>query len=135
MKNTIIVFIVIIIVALGVWVFGGYFKKPVLPVTDTSSHSLQTITYSCDQKKTVTVTYIEGPEPAKPAPGEPPVPTGSAEVSLNGQATSTLHQTISADGTRYANEDESFVFWSKGNQVIIMRNNAMDLEYRNCVAN
>jgi membrane-bound inhibitor of C-type lysozyme len=35
----------------------------------------------------------------------------------------TLAQTVSADGTRYANSDESFVFWSKGNGALVLENN------------
>jgi membrane-bound inhibitor of C-type lysozyme len=34
----------------------------------------------------------------------------------------TLAQTISADGGRYANFDESFVFWSKGNGALVLEN-------------
>jgi membrane-bound inhibitor of C-type lysozyme len=32
----------------------------------------------------------------------------------------TLAQTISADGARYANFDESFVFWGKGNGALVL---------------
>jgi membrane-bound inhibitor of C-type lysozyme len=56
------------------------------------------------------------------------------EVSLNSAATTTLFQTISADGIRYANEDESLVFWSKGEEALVMRNNAMDPVYTDCIA-
>ena len=34
-----------------------------------------------------------------------------------------LPQVISASGTRYANEDESVVFWNKGNEITITQNN------------
>lgn len=43
----------------------------------------------------------------------------------------TLAQTISADGVRYANADESFVFWTKGNGAFVMEGN--DQTYANCV--
>lgn len=127
MKKTIITSAVVAITLLGAWIFVDNSTQTILPVTKS-----QTVTYSCDQGKTITVTYIEGPEAAKPAPGEPPVPTGSAEISLNGQSTSTLHQTISADGARFANKDESLVVWNKGDQVMVLRSDAVDLEYRNC---
>jgi membrane-bound inhibitor of C-type lysozyme len=34
----------------------------------------------------------------------------------------TLPQTISADGVRYANTDDSFVFWSRGNGALVLEN-------------
>lgn len=91
-------------------------------------------TYSCDKGKTIAAAYYEGPAAPELKSGEPPTPTGWVEVSIGGAATTTLHQTISADGTRYANDDESLVFWSKGNTALIMRDNSMDLNYTNCTA-
>jgi len=41
-----------------------------------------------------------------------------------------LPRTISADGGRYANADESFVFWNKGNSAFIQENNKTTFE--NC---
>lgn len=95
---------------------------------------INTVVYSCNEGKIISATYYEGSEIVEVLPGEPPIPTGSVQISLNGAASTTLQQTISASGIRYANEDESFVFWSKGNEAIVMRNNDMDLEYTNCVA-
>jgi len=91
-----------------------------------------TVAYSCDKGKTITVAYYEGPEMPQPAPGEMPTPTGTADVSLDGGATTTLNQTISADGVRYATADDSFVVWNKGKDVLVMRDNSMDLDYTNC---
>jgi membrane-bound inhibitor of C-type lysozyme len=42
----------------------------------------------------------------------------------------TIPQTISASGARYANGDESFVFWNKGNTAFIQENGAET--YKNC---
>lgn len=42
-----------------------------------------------------------------------------------------LPQTISADGARYANADESFIFWNKGNGAFI--NEGEFATYQNCV--
>lgn len=36
--------------------------------------------------------------------------------------TMTLPQTVSASGARYANADESIVFWNKGNDLFITQN-------------
>lgn len=42
----------------------------------------------------------------------------------------TLPQTISASGARYANSDESFVFWNKGDTAFIDENGSRTFE--NC---
>lgn len=93
-----------------------------------------TDTYTCDSNKAITAAYYDGKDAPEPEAGQPPVPTGSVDVSLEKGATTTLMQTISGSGVRYANADESFVFWNKGNTALIMRNNSMDLNYSNCVA-
>lgn len=41
-----------------------------------------------------------------------------------------LPQTISASGARYANSDQSFVFWNKGDTAFIEQNNVMT--FNNC---
>ena len=43
----------------------------------------------------------------------------------------TLPQARSADGARYANADESFVFWNKGNSALIQENGTTTVS--NCV--
>jgi membrane-bound inhibitor of C-type lysozyme len=93
---------------------------------------LASVTYSCDNDHTIAAVYYEGPVAQEPAPGEPPTPTGSVTVSLDDGPQMTLSQTLSASGIRYANTDESFVFWSKGDEALVMRNNEMDHTYTNC---
>jgi membrane-bound inhibitor of C-type lysozyme len=134
--------IIIIVIAIGVYastrgshsdVTQTASTTPETTQQDTSNRTLTTaLTYSCDKGKTVSVAYYEGPEAPQPAPGEMPTPTGTADVSLDGGATTTLNQTISADGVRYATADDSFVVWNKGKNVLVMRNNSMDLDYTNC---
>ncbi|HEU5114571.1 MAG TPA: MliC family protein [Candidatus Paceibacterota bacterium] len=89
-------------------------------------------TYFCDKGKIVSAEFYDTPTTTKPVPGEPPHPTESVDVSIGGAPTTTLAQTMSADGARFANADESLVFWNKGNTALIMRNNSMDLGYTNC---
>ncbi len=58
---------------------------------------------------------------------------GNATVNLvlsDGRRVS-LPQAISADGARYANPDESFVFWNKGNGALIQEYGKTT--YINCV--
>src|SRR4051812_36741869 len=72
------------------------------------------VSYACDKGKTIAAAFYDGE--AKPAAdmSTPPVPGGSAALTLSDGRSMTIHQTISADGVRYANADESFVFWTKG---------------------
>lgn len=140
MRNWIIGIIIIIIIAFGVWWFwgGGSSAQPTSGEQSqeqsvaTPRTPITTAVYACDGGKSITATYYNGPEAPTPQPGQPPQPTGSADVSLDGGATTTLAQTISADGARYASSDGSFVFWSKGDQALIMRDNSMDQDYQNC---
>jgi membrane-bound inhibitor of C-type lysozyme len=44
----------------------------------------------------------------------------------------TLPRAISASGARYANEDESIVFWNKGDEAMVQVNG--DIVYQGCVA-
>ncbi len=43
-----------------------------------------------------------------------------------------LQQTISASGARYANDDESIVFWNKGNTAFITESDPNTQTYKDC---
>ena len=49
------------------------------------------------------------------------------------QKTLYLPQTISASGARYANDDESVVFWNKGDTAFITEGDPNNLTYKDCV--
>ena len=55
----------------------------------------------------------------------------SVQISLSDGRQMTLPQVISADGARYANVDESDVFWNVGNQATFWENGTST--YTNCV--
>ena len=46
-----------------------------------------------------------------------------------------LPHTISASGARYANNDESLVFWNKGNTAFVTEGNTTINTYNNCIVN
>jgi membrane-bound inhibitor of C-type lysozyme len=128
----VLIVVLVIIAALGAW---SYRSAGPAKVPAGAERSLTaTAVYRCDGGKSIAAAYYEGPAAAQPAPGEAPTPTGSVDVSINGAATTTLAQTVSADGARYASADESLVFWNKGDTALIMRDNSMDLDYTNCTA-
>ena len=54
----------------------------------------------------------------------------SVTLKLSDSRIVELPQTISADGTRYANKDGSFVFWNKGKGAFIQEDN--QTTYSNC---
>ncbi|MDB5204015.1 MAG: Protein of unknown function periplasmic [Candidatus Taylorbacteria bacterium] len=131
-KNLLITLILVIVVALFWAVEENKNTEVSVPAISNSKQvSKDTVIYTCDGGKTIVAAYHEG-EVVEVKPGEVPVPTGSVDVSLNAADAIALKQTISGSGVRYANSDESFVFWNKGNEAILMRGNAMDQDYQNC---
>ena len=88
--------------------------------------------YVCDGGKTVKASFYEG-EPVFVEPGQMPIPAGSVKIVLDDGRNFDLPQTISASGVRYANEDESFIFWNKGDGVLIFENGE-EKNYTNCAA-
>jgi membrane-bound inhibitor of C-type lysozyme len=93
---------------------------------------VNTVSYSCDAGKTIVAAFYQG-ENKPVAAGQMPIPTGSVILKLSDGRSMTLPQTISADGARYANTNESFVFWSKGNGAFITEKTLDNMTYKNCV--
>jgi membrane-bound inhibitor of C-type lysozyme len=97
----------------------------------SSSKPISQVTYVCKNDKTIKAAFYEGKLiPVKP--GESPIPTGSVKLVLSDGRNLDLPQTLSADGARYANTDESFVFWSKGDGSLVLENDA-EKDYVGCV--
>jgi membrane-bound inhibitor of C-type lysozyme len=88
-------------------------------------------TYLCDGGKTIQAAFYKGEEHAV-EPGQPPVPSGSVKLVLSDGRSFDLAKTLSADGGRYANADESFVFWDKGDTALVLENGA-EKDYKGCL--
>jgi membrane-bound inhibitor of C-type lysozyme len=73
------------------------------------------VNYSCDGKKTIGATYWKN----------------RVDAALSDGRHLTLPQVISGSGARYANKDESIVFWNKGNTAFVTE--GKDTTYANCV--
>ncbi len=110
-----------------IWI--TYFSLKTPPVHQ--SQFIVTATYSCDGNKMITASFYKGVNVPVAKPGEPPIPGGSVDLKLSDGRSMTLPQTISGSGVRFANSDESFIFWNKGNDAFIMENNSET--YTNCV--
>lgn len=86
-----------------------------------SGKLITSVEYVCDQGRTVSAEFYQGP--ASPGSAStPPTPGGSVILTMDDGRHLQLSQTISADGARYANADESFVFWEKGKTAFIQEN-------------
>jgi len=139
-QKTAIILFVALVIGVGYWyntqpkqnapVNVAPVQSPTLIPTPKAT-PIATAVYTCSGDKTIKASFFKGEN--KPVqPGEPPIPTGSAIVVLDDGRTLNLAQTISADGGRYANSDESFVFWVKGDGAMVLENN-VEKNYIGCV--
>ncbi len=96
-----------------------YDWKQIIPTLPASAPSSTQITalFTCAKGKSVTAVF-DGP---------------SVDLSLSDGRHLTLPQARSADGARYANPDESFVFWNVGDTAFIQENGVET--YSKCVTN
>ena len=76
------------------------------------------VTYACDGAKNVRAIYRQG----------------SVELLLSDGRHMVVPQAVSGSGARYANQDESFVFWNKGDTAFITEGagDAATSTYANC---
>jgi len=108
------------------------------PISDESDTAFQIInapiaqaTYLCDGGKTIQAVFYRGEEHPVEA-GEMPIPSGIVKIVLSDGRNFNLAKTISADGGRYANPGESFVFWDKGDTTLILENGS-EKDYKGCL--
>jgi eight-cysteine-cluster-containing protein len=126
-KNFIFIsLIIIILVILGIWYINN--KDIFSPQKLTF---ISEVNYICDDDKIIKASFYEG-EYIPVGSEEMPIPSGSVEIVLSDGRNFNLPQTISASGIRYANDDESLIFWSKGENAFILEND--EETYKNCFA-
>ncbi|TNE36168.1 MAG: hypothetical protein EP348_07540 [Alphaproteobacteria bacterium] len=97
-----------------------------------ADETVSSVTYNCPSGNKMQATYITRP-PTTGKDGRP-VPEGSVRLSLNDGPETTLSQTIAASGIRFADKDEHLVFWSKGRDAFILRQGAIDPNFKECMA-
>lgn len=90
-----------------------------------------TVQYSCAEGKSLIAEYFDGP--TRTAPDGRPIPGGRVIVTLADGKKLTLPQTLSGSGIRYANDGESFVFWSKGDTAFVEEGRNHTVTYKDCV--
>ncbi len=135
LKFVIFLFLLILLIV-GVWFFVivPSLATPVVEVevVNNEPELINRVTYLCKDEQTIDVSLFETAATTTPMVGEATTLTGTAKVVLSDGRNLDLDQTISADGIRYANDNEDFVFWSKGNAALILENN-VEKSYINCV--
>ena len=108
--------LIAIVLFVGVFVLGFYlgktyeyhaflnaFKTTVTSAVPQAAKPVADATFSCTDGKSIHATFWER----------------KVDLALSDGRTMTVPQAISASGARYANTDESFVFWNKGNTAFI----------------
>ena len=114
--------VVAIILFIGVFFFGFYLgekntssRETISSWTPPASSVVGSAEFSCDKSKSIRAVFM----------------TNEAEITLSDGRTMNLSQAVSADGGRYANSDESFVFWTKGKGAFVNENGTTT--YANCI--
>jgi membrane-bound inhibitor of C-type lysozyme len=79
---------------------------------------IATAIYKCDGNKGVDATYYPD----------------SVDLTLTDGRSMKLPQVISGSGARYANADESFVFWNKGDTAYVTEGADDAMTFKDCVA-
>lgn len=115
MRKTFI--IVTILVLLGVIAFY-LFKKPLLnntPIEETKSEIINSVVFNCAENKNIQAIFFKD----------------KVELTLSDGRNMLIPQAISASGARYANSDESFIFWNKGDTAFIDENG--EQTFKECI--
>lgn len=106
---------VIVFGVLGLIAILAFFAWPKdEPVETTDTTVIATARYQCDDDKFIDARYY----------------ASSVSLDLSDIRTRTLLQVVSASGARYADEDETFVFWNKGETAFIQE--GTELTFTNC---
>ncbi|QQR82816.1 MliC family protein [Candidatus Campbellbacteria bacterium] len=127
MNKTVLSSIGILIAICGGWYLVNHFANQ----QQTNTKPLSAL-FSCAGGNTIAGVFYDGEVVPGATADEPPTPSGHIDLTLSDGRTMTLQQTISADGVRFVNADESFVFWNKGNGALVLEQDE-EKTYTGCV--
>ena len=107
----------ILLILIGVMIFNYYHQQSFVPAVSPSPEAslIADASFSCDDNKTIQADFYPN----------------QVVLRLSDGRNLTVPQAVSASGARYANSDESFVFWNKGNTAFIQEGQATS--YSDCV--
>ena len=111
--------IVAIVLFVAVFFLGFHFGRDYSSVY-TGKKLVNNVTFSCPTGSFITAQFMDDTSNKS-----------SVDLELSDGRTFSLPQVISADGARYANPSQSFVFWNKGNGAFIEENGTTT--YSGCV--
>lgn len=103
----------------GRWVKHGEPSEPMPTKSCPGVPAVILATFNCPEGKSIEAKFNNGEH-------------NSVDLKLSDGRSFSLLQATSASGVRYANPDESFVFWNKGDNAFISESD--NLTYDNCVA-
>jgi len=111
---------IIIVLLLGLAAYYIWHKAPVVVLPNLNE---KTVVFTCDAGKTVSATFDLST-------------AGGVALTLSDGRVMSVPHAISADGARYANADESFVFWNVGNTAFITEGvgSTATTTYAGCIA-
>jgi membrane-bound inhibitor of C-type lysozyme len=119
-KKLILTAIILLIAAVAfLYFYKANVQRVAAPVDVSPTPADISVTFKCPNGYEIPATFNNS--------------AGTVTFMLPGQEEMTLPHAISADGAKYANADESMVFWNVGNSVMIMENGVTT--YENCVSN
>lgn len=116
-SQIIAIILALVIFGVGYWLGGLKGQQPVsqpsgynpggpmIPATTTQNGTpiINDVTFACGAGKTARAIFTQN----------------QVQLLLSDGRNLTVPHAVSADGGRYANDDESFVFWTKGNGAFI----------------
>jgi membrane-bound inhibitor of C-type lysozyme len=108
---------VLVLVILGGWWVTSSKISGIPSETGTSTQPLATVAFACADGKSIGAVFYQG----------------SVALELSDKRTMTLAQAEAASGIRYANADQSFVFWGKGNTAFVEEGPNQDQTFTGCI--
>ncbi|MEI6280930.1 MAG: DUF333 domain-containing protein [bacterium] len=107
MKNNFkMVVVVLVVIIVGVFIYSqraGQKNTSVLVLGQADNGVINSVTFNCAKNKSIQSIFFKD----------------KVELNLSDKRSMLLLQALSASGARYANADESFVFWNKGSTAFI----------------
>jgi membrane-bound inhibitor of C-type lysozyme len=116
MKKALFIVIITMLVFTGISCQDQKFWPQNTGAEKATGSIINSVTFSCSGNKTIHAVFF----------------ADKTELTLSDGRHLLLLQAISASGARYANTDESFVFWTKGNTAFIEESHKTT--FKDCMA-
>jgi membrane-bound inhibitor of C-type lysozyme len=111
------VLIITVTILIGLLYYFQYNKTKKAPEIKPT---INKVTFVCDNSKSITATFYTGTDKF-------------VDLSLSDGRILTVPHAISASGARYANSNETFVFWNKGDTAFITEGKDGETTFTNCI--